>query len=334
LNPEAPTTPAPISPSFAAAFAERASPGGQLRFDAFVDLALYHPTLGYYRQHRRRVGYGPGSDFFTASTSGPIFGELVSAACTKIVGPEAAGSFVFVEIGAENEGGILSGVAHPFKEARTIQLGETLELSGPCIVFSNELFDAQPFRRFRFIRSRWRELGVALRGQNLVETELPELDLPPGFELPASSAEGYTIDAPLAAAKLAEIIARQPWTGAFVAFDYGKTWLELAQACPIGTARAYFRHAQSNNLLARPGEQDLTCHICWDWIAHVLKQNGFDSPQLDSQESFLIRHGEAYLAAAIAADASRLTPRKQSLMQLLHASHLGQKFQVLHAVRR
>ena len=42
-----------------------------------MELALYHPTLGYYRHSGPRVGYGRGTDFFTASTSGPLFGELI-----------------------------------------------------------------------------------------------------------------------------------------------------------------------------------------------------------------------------------------------------------------
>ena len=63
--------------------------------------------------------------------------------------------------------------------------------------------------------------------------------------------EGYLIDAPFAATALAEKIAGQSWTGLFVAFDYGKSWRELIEAAPAGTARAYHRHTQSNDLLAR-----------------------------------------------------------------------------------
>ena len=40
--------------------------------------------------------------------------------------------------------------------------------------------------------------------------------------LPAAAPEGYRIDLPLAAAELAGRIAALPWTGLFVAFDYGK----------------------------------------------------------------------------------------------------------------
>ena len=35
----------------------------------------------------------------------------------------------------------------------------------------------------------------------------------------------------------------------------------------------------------------------------------------------------------MAAEATRVSPRKLALLQLLHPSHLGQKFQVLHARR-
>lgn len=340
----------PPSPEFIRAFKARAG-GGRLRFDAFVDLALYDAEVGYYRQPRRRVGYGQGTDFYTASSSGPVFGELVAAACVKLLqagGKDASSApdarrpapdrFTFVEIGAETPGGILEGVAHPFGSARTVQVGGALDLSGPLVVFSNELFDAQPFRRFRFECGHWRELAVELRDGALAEVPLTDdaTSLAPDVaiaSLPPIAAEGYTIDAPTAAANLAAIIGRQPWTGLFVAFDYGKTWRELIEACPAGTARAYFRHTQSNDLLARPGQQDLTCHVCWDWLVDTLGGHGFANVRVDSQESFFVHQADAYLQKAIADDAGRLTARKRSLLQLLHGSHLGQKFQVLSALR-
>lgn len=319
---------------FLTAFDERVAGRAALRFDEFVDLALYHPQFGYYRQPRDRVGYAAGTDFFTASTSGPIFGELVAAASARLLGERDPAQFTFIEIGAENKTGVLANVAHPFERVQTIRIGETVELAGKCVVFSNELFDAQPFRRFRFREGRWRELGVARLGADLHEVELSApAPVPEWLQLPAHASGGYTIDAPIAATGLARAIARQPWEGLFVAIDYGKTWRELLEACPAGTARGYFRHTQSNDLLARPGQQDLTCHICWDWVEAALAEAQFRSIALQTQESFFVRHAESYLSAAIAADAAKFTARKQSLMQLLHGAHLGQKFQVLSAVR-
>jgi SAM-dependent MidA family methyltransferase len=370
------------SASFLAVFRAHADAKGVMPFDRFMELALYDPAVGYYRRDQSRVGYEAGTDFFTASTSGPVFGELVSAACAALVRAHggAPGDFVFVEIGAERAGGLLAGVAHPFGAVRTVRVGEPLELSGRCVVFSNELFDAQPCRRFVRRDGAWWELGVAeregshsLRLEGLAppmvnervsspvagvvdpgpasarpatmqakpnrkdsgERQLVEIELGGGAEswLPLQAPEGYCFDAPRAAVDLAERIAAQSWSGLFLACDYGKSWAALAEETPAGTARAYHRHTQSNDLLAHPGEQDLTCHVCWDWLRDALTQGGFAAPQLESQEAFFVRHAAEYLAATTAAEGAHFSPKKLSLLQLLHPAHLGQKFQALHAWR-
>ncbi len=320
-----------LSSAFAQAFLAASGADKRLSFAQFMELALYHPELGYYRRNAARVGYGAGTDFYTASTSGAVFGEMVTAACVTLLGGEAAAStHVFVELGAEQGGGVLAGVSHPFASAKTVRIGDPMEINGRCVVFSNELFDAQPLRRFVLGADGWRELGVELSDSGLREVELAATT---EAWLPADAPEGYIFDAPRAAVNMASEIASQAWTGLFVAFDYGKSYAELATETPIGTARAYFRHTQSNDLLARPGEQDLTGHVCWDWLQSALMDGGFANAMVESQEAFFIRHAGAFLAKAMAAEASRLSQRKLALMQLLHPSHLGQKFQVLHARR-
>ncbi len=321
----------PLSPEFAAAFRLRAGGSDTLTFAAFMELALFHPGLGYYRRDRARVGRSAETDFYTATSSGAVFGELVAAACVTLLGGvEAARTHTFVEIGAEPGGGVLTGVAHPFAGARTVRVGEALELTGRCVVFSNELFDAQPLRRFVRRGAAWRELGVILHDGGLAEVELGEVSEP---WLPVEAGEAYVFDAPRAAGALAATIAAQPWTGLFIAFDYGKSFAELAAASPIGTARAYYRHTQSNDLLARPGEQDLTGHVCWDWLAEALTSGGCTGATEQSQEAFFIHHAGEFLARTMAEEAARMSPRKRALMQLLHPSNMGQKFQVLHARR-
>jgi SAM-dependent MidA family methyltransferase len=324
-------TPNLPSEEFLAVFRDHAGATGTLRFDQFMELALYHPGVGYYRRERPRVGYGKGTDFFTASTSGALFGELVCAASCSLLGhDEQPADYTFVEIGAEPDGGVLTGVSHDFAAARTIRVNEPIALTGKCVVFSNELFDAQPFRRFIYHTGAWHEVGVQLRDGKLSEASVANQSQPP--ILPASAPEGYRLDLPLASVALAERIAAQSWTGLFVAFDYGKSWREFMEAAPAGTARAYFRHTQSNDLIARPGEQDLTCHVCWDWLLDALSRNRFNAPRVVSQESFLIRHAAEHMAATAAAEATRFSQRKLGLLQLLH--HLGQKFQVLWGTRR
>ena len=316
--------------SFLEAFRSQAGESGTLRFDRFVELALYHPDLGYYRRPRPRVGTGPGTDFYTAATSGPVFGEMILAAVSGLLGGQNLAAYTFVEVGAESAGGILAGLAHPFGAARTLRLGEPLAVEGLCVVFSNELFDAQPFRRFQVRNGSWRELGVKLGPGGLEEAELSTLL--PDF-LPGDAGEGYQLDAPTDAATLARTIAAGHWQGLFLACDYGKSWQELAYGTPSGTARAYRRHRQSNDLLANPGEQDLTSHVCWDWLIQALQDQGFSQTAVESQEAFFVRHAGAYIEQVAAQEAARFSARKQSLLQLLHPSHLGRKFQVLHGIR-
>mgnify|MGYP007000361166 len=43
-------------------------------FDEFVDLALYHPSLGYYTRAKERVGKNQGADFYTSSSTGTLWG--------------------------------------------------------------------------------------------------------------------------------------------------------------------------------------------------------------------------------------------------------------------
>jgi SAM-dependent MidA family methyltransferase len=310
----------------------RAGKGDVLGFAEFMDTALYDPVLGYYRAGRERIGYGQGTDFLTATASSPLFGRLVVAACTQLLGNAAPGAYEFVELGAERGAGILGDVPHPFRSTRLVGVGEPPALSGPSIVFSNELFDAQPFRRFRFRAGAWRELGVAVGASGLSEVEFePGGPLPP--ELPPGAVEGYVIDAPLASAALARAIASEPWTGLFVAFDYGKSWEEIIHGAPEGTARAYRRHTQGNDLLAFPGEQDLTCHVCWDWIAGALSGAGFGEPRVESQEAFFTRHAGGFIEAFAASEAGRVSRDKLSLLQLLHPANMGQRFQALWALR-
>lgn len=323
-------------PSFNDVFAQIAGPGGTLPFDRFCDLALYHPEVGYYSRGRVRVGRASGTDFHTSVSVGPVFGTLVAAACANLVGPAVAREHAFVEIGAESTASVLDGIAHPFRDTRVIRLGEPLRIEGPCVVFSNELFDAQPFLRLVFRAGAWRELGVRFVDGALATIELDE----PGLEarelierLPADPGEGYSLDISPAAARLAAQIAAQPWHGLFVACDYGRTWRELTEDSPAGSARAYRAHRQHNDLLADPGEQDLTCHVCWDDLIDAITRRGFASAAVQSQEAFFIRHARASVEAIVTSAARGPDPVKLQLQQLLHPTLMGQKFQVLAASR-
>jgi len=308
-----------------------------ISFAEYMQLAMYHPTAGYYTRDFKRVGRGNEADFSTATSFNPVFGELVVDAAVQLLSPLPPSDLHFVEIGAETYGGLLRNIAHPFASYRTISLGQPFTLPEKAVVFSNELFDAQPIHRVVWRGGKWVELGVALRGRSLREVELPAFTpelAAQAHRLPRTSDENYHIDLPLRTIPMLETIVGQKWTGLFLAFDYGRSWTQLAREMPAGTVRTYHRQKMGSDIYARPGKQDLTCHICWDWLEDGLVQSGFGEPIVESQEAFFMHHAKARLAAITQADTSALSPRKRMVMQLLHPANMGHKFQALHALRK
>ncbi len=313
---------------------ERAGPAGLLSFRDFMELALYHPEYGYYHREKHRVGRTREADFYTAESIGPVFARLVLAAADHLLGGTLA-EHTFIELGAEPD---LSPFAKMAAERcagyRAAGPSNALDFEGPCVVFGNEVFDAQPCHRLIFTEGSWHECGVKIEGDTLTETLLPELsvavqqaDLP----LPKVMPEGYRLDIALDAEQLLADILTKPWRGLLLQLDYGRAWNEFITARPQGTARAYYRHEVSDDLLARPGEQDLTAHVCWDRLEEVCRAHGLE-PKVQRQESFFVLNAEQEIASIIQSKADAFDPARQSLMELLHPQHLGAKFQVLHAV--
>ncbi len=325
------------SSDFYEIFATEPGAARGVSFARYMELAMYHPTAGYYTRDFKRVGRDDKADFSTATSFNPVFGELVADAAAKLLAPANPQDFDFVEIGAETYGGTLRDIAHPFASYRTISLGQPFTLPENAVVFSNELFDAQPFHRVVWRGGQWRELGVALTGRTLREVELPELTpelAAEAYRLPAKGEENYHIDLPLRTIPMLHRLVDQKWRGLFLAFDYGKSWQELAENIPQGTGRTYLRQKMGNDLFARPGKQDLTCHICWDWLEDGLMQAGFGEPMVQSQEAFFMHHAKEKLAEITRTETSAFSPRKRMLITLLHPANMGQKFQALHALRK
>ena len=317
----------------------RAGAGGVLSFRDFTAEALYAPDLGYYaRVHVPRVGRKAGSDFYTSSSlGGGIFGRLLRAAAADLLAPENPGGFTLFEIAPEPGAGVFGADAGNFARCDQRPWGGAAAAPPRAAIFANEWLDAQPFHRFVFRRGAWRELGVRVDGEFLAETELPEFSAPArelSAHLPASTVEDYHLDISLDAEKVLRELIATPWQGCLILADYGYDWLNLIQERPAGTARAYFRHEVSGDLLARPGEQDLTCHVCWDRLENILRENGFTGVSLDRQEAFFVRHAAKEIADILAADAGQFSPARHTLLELLHPAHLGRKFQILSARRK
>ena len=311
---------------------------GHLSYADFVRVAAFDPETGYYATNRDRVGRSSKTDFYTAESLGQVFGRLVVAAAMDLLGSEKnAGRHVFVEIGAEPGRCVLDEVQHPFQDTLVLQLSDPLLIPEHSVVFANEWLDSLPFHRLRFDQgSGWQELGIKFDDCGLQETILPGLSAPIqdiSNRLPRECPDDYRLDLPIEANNALREIAAQNWQGAFLLFDYGKSWEELIHLHPNGTARAYEKHQSHGDLLSNPGEIDLTCHLCWDFLIEILQEEGFSDVQVQRQESFLIKRAKTTIREIIENHASGIDQEQRILQELLHPALMGDAFQVLSATR-
>jgi SAM-dependent MidA family methyltransferase len=312
-----------------------------INYKDFIQHALYDSECGYYTRDTDRVGRNSETDFYTSQSIGPIFGALVLSAIEALISenqvtPVNLNHWTFVEIGYEKDSYWWKPEACPFIDHIRIGPKDKIQFDGPCVVFSNELFDAQPFHRLVHIGGEWREIGVDLTSNTLTETILPEFSNEVANfrnQLPLHAEEGYLLDLPLATVPLIKSIVELDWYGLFLAIDYGKPWAQLAYDFPQGTARSYYRHKQSADLIGQPGMQDLTCHICWDWLENALRRGQFNSIKLENQEAFFVKHAAKRIESIISAKPGQFDEDRQSLMHLIHPATMGQKFQVLSGSR-
>jgi SAM-dependent MidA family methyltransferase len=140
--------------------------------------------------------------------------------------------------------------------------------------------------------------------------------------------EGWILEIPLAALAWIHEIARRLERGFLFLIDYGYTARELARF-PEGTLMSYRRHSAVADVLARPGEQDITAHVCFTALEDRARACGFRRVAFQSLARTLLDAGRPDEFASVLRDSTpegRLRRRLQ-LKTLLYG--LGESFRTL-----
>jgi SAM-dependent MidA family methyltransferase len=230
----------------------------------------------------------------------------------------------------------------PFSNVRWFTDFENLKLKTQNsklhgVLFGNELLDAFPVHRYGWDAKGkiWFEWGVMLAGEKFTWAKIqkPEVNLPASsFRLPASLLEvlpdNYTIEFSPAAENwwrtAAGILAR----GKLLAIDYGFNSDEQFSPSRLnGTLRAYHHHHATDDLLAHPGEQDLTAHVNFSAIQQAGEEAGLKTETFCTQPQFLTRILQK--AVAEKSFANWNASRTRQFQTLTHPEHLGRAFRVL-----
>jgi SAM-dependent MidA family methyltransferase len=204
------------------------------------------------------------------------------------------------------------------------------------IIFSNELIDAFPVHRVVRRAGRLRQLYVGLLDQRFVWVE-SDLEQPAadyceriGLDLREEQIAEINLDAEDFVARAASLLER----GYMITVDYGAERSELLNSLERaqGTVRAFRSHQFAGDVLATPGEQDLTTTIDWTQIIEGGERSGLRTQRFERLDQFLIAEGLLERIAEIAGSVTDMAEALQlttGARELILPNAMAASFQVL-----
>ena len=268
-------------------------------FEEFMRRALHDPACGYYA--RRITGVGRRGDFTTA--------PMLSAAPARAIAAWAAHAMRetacrnLIEIGP-GEGtlaaAVLGHLPWQLRWKTRLHLVETspaltalqqkhlgrrarwhrdipaalAACAGRAVIFSNELVDAFPVRRFQNTADGWRELAVAFDDNHRAhESLLPPAPLPPSSSFDQPHPIGQWIEVHDSYREWLTAWLPAWLAGRLLTIDYGACAANLYHRRPRGTLRAYLlqQRLEGPAIYDHPGRQDITADVNFtdltDWSA-------------------------------------------------------------------
>src|ERR1043166_30536 len=189
----------------------------------------------------------------------------------------------------------------------------------PGIVFANELLDAFPVYRVTLHQGQLKEFKVALGDDESFQwlLDTPDAALATKLEKYFDDAgckplEGQIIEVNLQIEEWLGRVAVNLESGYVILLDYGAESEGLFSGVnnKTGTLRGFSRQQFVDDLLAHPGEHDLTTTVNWTVVKSVAERLGFAVVEFARQDQFLLQAGFLeqleIASAAMKTDAERL----------------------------
>ena len=350
-------------PSLREKIFRRIDENGPLDFTAFMELALYEPSLGYYARETQQIGRH--GDFFTSVSTGPLFGGLLARRFhqhwREIGEPK---KWRIIESGAHDgtlafdilsaihaisptaSAALEYAIAEPLETLRVAQSAKLAafrknirhvenphELTHqrlPGLAFGNEVLDALPFHLVERHESSWLECHVSRDGDSLTWTrhaiKNPALTaaLAP---LGEHFADGHRAEIRINFADFLKPLSAALDDALMIWIDYGFAAADLHHPLRhAGTLRTFSHHRAGDDPLADPGERDITAHVDFTAIAHAAMQLGGKPIEFHNQGAWLTELARDWLTSC---DGTPDAAEIRQFQTLTHPAQLGGKFQVL-----
>lgn len=336
---------------------------GWLPFDAYMELALYAPGLGYYANGLHK--FGEGGDFITAPELGPLFGQCLAWQCHEVLGELGGGDILECGPGSGQLAvDILAALKqlgrlpehyyllepspslaarqqtlirqqHPELFSRIIWLNR-LPQGFTGLILANEVADAMAVSRFFLDETGPQEAGVSI-GTNGLELDWRPLTSPglataiaelhQRYQLPV----GYQNEVNLRASAWSRALAEALQQGLILIIDYGYSGRELYhQQRNQGSLLCHYQHQSHDNPLLWPGLCDITTSVDFTALAEAALAAGCDSQAFTSQAHFLINTRlDTWLAAAMAKGGTAAVTSLQAAKRLTLPNEMGERFRAL-----
>ncbi len=293
---------------------------GSITFLDWMKAALYDPNGGYYRRADRKR-WGREGDYRTS----PERSELFAATFARYFVSLVEDDLTIVECGA-GDGSFAYGVLRTLRDqfpsrfaatqdvvyelsddARTraqerlSEFGDRVQFcsdwdhvsswSGIC--FSNELLDAFPVHRVIRSDEGLSELYVSVDSDGAFVWSTGPLSTPRLAQYSIELAPGQIIEINLAIDDWLREVSAKVDNGFLITVDYGAEAAELYDPAlrPEGTLRGFSRHGFVDDLLAAPGEYDLTSSVNWTQVKTAGEKLGWKVIEFTSQDKFLLNAG-------------------------------------------
>ncbi|MFA5959009.1 MAG: SAM-dependent methyltransferase [Tatlockia sp.] len=334
---------------------------GEIPFAEFMHLALYSQPFGYYSGGLQK--FGKEGDFITAPELTPLFGQTLANQCQQllcalehpILFEFGAGSgrlavdllqaletkdclpaaYHILEVSgslrARQEALIEAEIPHLKHRIHWLSRWPEQPFNG--VMIANEVLDAMPVHRFLQTTTGIDESFITLNANGeLIEMYKPSTNerliqqverVLPKTRAPYQSEVNLFIDDWL------KQCSEKLQQGAMILIDYGFPRHEYYHPDRnTGTLMAHYQHKAHTQVLAHPGEQDITAHVDFTHVAEAADAAGFHIAGFCNQASFLLANGLLNLLEDLT-DTKQQVRAQQAVKQLIQPSEMGELFKVI-----
>ena len=340
---------------------------GNISFKEFMNLALYHPNLGYYTSPKNKIS--ASGDFITATSQSSIFATTMAQVFEQSIRGLGKHTSI-IEFGAGTGKFAVDSISElqrldslPHKYI-IVELSNDLKLRQQeyvkknipnlfskfewaselpkekitAVIFANEVLDAMPVDIFKTKDGKLLQQCVIVKDNKF---KLDDLDCnQPRFETEAQKLtdndlefiDGYTSEINTWITPWIKSVADCLEKGVVLLCDYGYHRQEYYRSeRDMGTLTCYHQHKVNFDPFINVGTQDITAHIDFTSVAESACDNGLELQGYMTQANFLKRADVAkiFLEITKRLDSKDLARYNNDMKELLLGDKLAEVFKVI-----